>query len=844
MGVYTQQALDAVPKGSRGAALLTRIFDFAKTIATRIAAAAVVVAAVVVAAVVGFGASPLHAQQTDSLRQGIGEWRAHLSFSETIDAAACASFTAWATVNGIVLRYNDNGEVRRLDKTTGLSQGRVRRIACDPERDGRLVVVYDDGALEVLEDERSVYYLTAIPNARVPGRRNVNGLGSIGESIFVVAADFGYLLFDANRGIFLDDVRYPERIFDAAVLAGDLYLASDEGLLVLTDYRNRRTLRDTSAYRNLSPRLTNAFGGCFTVETYRDEVYAGFNDRLYAVAPGAASSRIVLDDGFVNWIDLGVAGGKLLAASRIIDEKGQARAAVTEDGRTFVDRDLSCAILLLGAAIAPSGEVAVAGIGPSYDASALTLIESAAAPCRQVALAGPRFSTVFDVVARGGVVAVAAGGISPNVGYTQNYNGVSELRDGRWTNYNGSTREVLTDIRRDFSQPYDFSAVALNRDLELYAGAFFEGVYRLDYGDPSLDERYDELNSSLGTAVGDASRVRVAGLAFDSRGNLWVANFGAVRPLSVRTAEGEWFSFDLRRCGSDNNLRRIALTERFDGSVVVYVIDAANGLIVYDPRGTLADASDDVCRAIGTGSGEGDGLPDVDLSSVVADREGLVWVGTNNGIATVSCSDPSDPARCRASTPASEDVTDGIADNLFEGQAITALAVDGGNRKWVGTNGGLFLIDDARNNPQLAAYTVENSPLLSNEVTALSYDGSTGLLWIGTTNGLVSLQTASTTGPEFAHAAEIEIFPQPVRPDYDGPITMRGLAEDSNVKITDTQGRLVYEARATGGTAVWDGRDYTGQRAVSGVYFVWATSTPTPGQVKPATVVGKIAVVR
>ena len=380
--------------------------------------------------------------------------------------------------------------------------------------------------------------------------------------------------------------------------------------------------------------------------------------------------------------------------------------------------------------------------------------------------------------------------------------------------------------------------MALNEQLELYSGAYFEGVYRLDAGDASVDERYDERNSSLLTHTIDTARVRIAGMTFDSRGNLWVANYGSRRALSVRTAAGEWFSFDLRRCGSDNNLRRIALAERFDGSVVVYVIDAANGLIVYDPKGTLADASDDECRALGTAAG----LPDVDLSSVVVDREGLVWVGTNTGIATVSCSDPSDPERCRASTPASEDVTDGEPDRLFEGQAITALAVDGGNRKWVGTNDGLFLVGDARNNPQLAAYNEDNSPLLSNEITALSFDGSTGLLWVGTANGLVSLQTESTVGGRFTHAAELEIFPQPVRPDYDGPITMRGFAQDSNVKITDTQGRLVYEARSTGGTAVWDGRDYTGQRAATGVYFVWATATQA--QTKPATVVGKIAVVR
>ena len=351
---------------------------FAKTIYTCLA----------VAALGCFGASPLPAQQLDSLRQSSGEWRAHLSFSQTIDVAACESFTAWATTGGVVLRYTENGEIRRLDKTNALSQARVRRIACDPERDERLIVVYEDGAVEVIDEGRSVHYVTAISNARVPGRRNINQVRSIGGAVFVIAADFGYLIFDADEGIFLDDVRLPERINDAAVLAGDLYLATESGLSVLTDYRNRRTLRDVTQYRNLGDVMPRAFGRCYAAVSYKDELYAGFNDRLYAVAPGAGTSRIAIDNGCVDWIDLDAGGDRMIAVARKICDFGRTRVAVTEDGQTFRDVDAECAIALVGAAVAPGGEVVMAGIGPSYDASALMIAEGADAPCRQVPLAG------------------------------------------------------------------------------------------------------------------------------------------------------------------------------------------------------------------------------------------------------------------------------------------------------------------------------------------------------------------------------------------------------------------------------------------------------------------------
>lgn len=380
--------------------------------AFRAAFAKTVYPCLAIAALGCFGASPLPAQQLDSLRQSIGEWRAHLSFAETIDVAAGARFTAWATTGGVVLRYTENGEIRRLDKTNALSQARVRRIACDPERDRRLIVLYEDGAVEVIDDERSVHYVTAVANARVPGRRNINQVRSLGGSRFVVAADFGFLIFDADEGIFLDDVRLPERINDAAVLAGDLYLATDGGVLVLTDYRNRRTLRDVTQYRNLGDVLPRAAGRCFSVVNYKNELYAAFNDRIYAVAPGAGTSRVAVDNGCVDWFDLDAAGDRLVGASRGVCGGVRGRVAITEDGRTFRDVDAECAIAVVGAAVAPGGEVVMAGIGPSYDESALMIAEGTDAPCRQVPLRGPSFSTVFDVVARDGVVAVAAGGSS------------------------------------------------------------------------------------------------------------------------------------------------------------------------------------------------------------------------------------------------------------------------------------------------------------------------------------------------------------------------------------------------------------------------------------------------
>ena len=795
--------------------------------------------AAIIAAFVCFGGSPAVAQLTDSLRQAAGEWRAHTSFSRSTDVAACPSYVAWATPGAVVLRYAETGEVRRLDKTNALTQSRVRHVACSPDVDDLLVVAYADGALEVLRDERSVHYVPAIAEARITGRRDINRVRALGGSLFAVAADFGYLLFDAAEGIFLQDIRFPERVTDVALFGGDLYLATWEGLRVLRGFETRATLRDPAAYVSLAGVVPGAEDRCYALLVHGERLLAGFRNRVLAIGADEADVTVVIDRFGLTWADLEGQGGAVVAAAGVFDPVAEPTLLYAATGGAFEEVDPGCVTVLDAAAVGPGGDLALAGVGPSYDGSALTLLEGEARACRTIDLAGPSFPTVFEVVARDGVVAVTAGGYNAREDPLFNFTGAAELRGGRWTQFNDRTRAVL-DPDDSNEVPYDFVAAALSADSELYVGTYSEGLYRLGPGDGDhdRDRRFDRTNSSLGENTSDTQRVRVTDAAFDSRGNLWVANYLAARPLSVLTPEGEWLSFDLSACGGLGRFLTMALVETRGGGLVVYLRDSASGLIAYDTGGTPLDPSDDACR----GFGLGDGLPDTEVRSLAVDRDGVLWIGTNNGIATLTCGDVTDRENCRARVPVSESVTDTLLGELFSGESIRAIAVDGGNRKWIGTGAGLFLIDDARNNPQLANYTEDNSPLLSNEITTMSYDGSTGLLWIGTDAGLVSFQTDATEGEAFAHADEVEIFPQPVRPDYDGPITIRGLAQDANVKITDTQGRLVFEADATGGTATWDGRDYTGRPAVTGVYFVWATATEALR--RPATVVGKIAVVR
>lgn len=161
-----------------------------------------------------------------------------------------------------------------------------------------------------------------------------------------------------------------------------------------------------------------------------------------------------------------------------------------------------------------------------------------------------------------------------------------------------------------------------------------------------------------------------------------------------------------------------------------------------------------------------------------------------------------------------------LADYLLDGVDITALAIDGGGRKWFGTNGnGLYLVS-ADNNTQIHHFLSSNSSLLSDNIESLSINPTTGEVYIGTSNGLCSYMSDATQPVEKMTKETTYAYPNPVRPDYKGDITIVGLSYQADVKILTSAGALVAEGTSNGGTFVWDGNDLSGKRVASGVYFV------------------------
>lgn len=229
---------------------------------------------------------------------------------------------------------------------------------------------------------------------------------------------------------------------------------------------------------------------------------------------------------------------------------------------------------------------------------------------------------------------------------------------------------------------------------------------------------------------------------------------------------------------------------------------------------------------IGRGSGN---LPSTSVNTIALDQEGTLWIGTNDGIAAVV------PAR---------DIFTRIVDaytpfnsqgrRILLQETVRKIAVDGGNRKWIGTSNGLNLfvptVDELVTN-----YNESNSPLPINEITDLSIDKVSGEIFVLTPKGLLSYQTDASEPKEDLSA--IKIFPNPIRPEYQGVMTISGLSNNSTVKITDASGRLIYETRSNGGTASWNLQNSTESRSVSGIYMVFCIAEDGS-----ESFVGKVAV--
>jgi ligand-binding sensor domain-containing protein len=411
-----------------------------------------------------------------------------------------------------------------------------------------------------------------------------------------------------------------------------------------------------------------------------------------------------------------------------------------------------------------------------------------------------------QMVAYNGTLYAAAGSVNDSWNYQFNPSGVMRFREGYWESYNLYGYRALDSL-------LDFITVAIDpRDESIWAGSYGGGLLHVA---PNNQLQIYKRNGTLQEAVGDPGSFRVSGLAFDADNNLWVSNFGSNRQLHVRKSDGTWRAFAVPFTLSFNAVSQILID---DAAQKWIVSPLGNGLLVFNDNNSIDNTSDDKWRIYRFGQGQGN-LPSNDVRCVAKDKSGFIWVGTSDGVAVIQCPQDAFATGCEAVLPIIK--AGNFASFLFKGKFVNSIAVDGADRKWIASDDGVWLV--SRDGDQvLEHFTEMNSPLPSNDVRSVAIDGQTGEVYIATSKGLVSYRAGATEAAETKD--KILVFPNPVPPGYNGSIGIRGLPENSVVKIIEPAGRLVYQTRSLGGQAIWNGRDYKGGQASSGVYLVMAVS--------------------
>jgi hypothetical protein len=233
-------------------------------------------------------------------------------------------------------------------------------------------------------------------------------------------------------------------------------------------------------------------------------------------------------------------------------------------------------------------------------------------------------------------------------------------------------------------------------------------------------------------------------------------------------------------------------------------------------------------RQFSAGRGAGN-LPNSTINSITQDREGLIWVGTNDGVAVIPTSSNILTNTTEAYTPIYQ------RRRLLLQETIYKIVVDGGNRKWIGTRNGLFLFNSSADE-LIEHFTIENSPIPSNLIQNIAIQPQTGEVFVLTDAGLISYRSDASEPAEGYDS--VKIFPNPVRPEFNGVLTVSGLKENSIVKITDSAGRLIHQTQSNGGTATWN-LQFQGKSTQTGIYLIFSISED--GLEK---FVGKVAVIR
>ena len=696
----------------------------------------------------------------------IGEWKDYHCYEGASFIAELDQKIYCVSNGGLFFVDKSDNSISRISKVTGLSDVNIKQVAYEEELN-TLIIVYENCNIDLIINNQ-IINLSDIKRKDIQGLKKINNI-TLKDGVAYLSCSFGLVLIDLGKKEIKDTYNIGSleknlSINGCAFLQDSIIVATSEGLYFayltnpnLADYNNWFLFTDSLNYDNVL-----SYEGIIIADSSLDIISISYNNN--SLLKSRFNSIEIIKDSFSFFLE---------------NENFQNIKYAWKDNDGFIW-------------VADS----VNGLLKFVD---YEFIESFMPD-------GPASNSLYSLEFFNNKLYMAHGG-------HQNFS-ISNL------NKNGISIKSFYDTWKNL----DYSDLGNARDIietaqlgdKTFLASWLNGIRVLENDVYVGNYEYENTGGVLDTIYYSNNVTQISDLKIDKNGNLWGLNNQVANPLFVKTIDNQWYSFSMNQ-----NIQALFFDDMLIDSHNQKwgVIGRQRGLFVYSDNGTLSNHSDDEWRILDQTIGNGN-LHTMGVLSIAEDLDGEIWVGTNEGICVFYSPE-------LVFTNYNFDAQQILIQEgeygqyLLYSEQIKCIAIDGANRKWVGTsNSGIYLLSDD-GTEQIHHFTSQNSPLLSNTISDIAIDPISGEVFIGTDLGLISYRSDATTGSDFQGTATV--FPNPVRESYRGLIAIKNLVTNARVKIVDLSGNLIFEDVAKGGQATWDGLDENGERVSTGVYLVFSS---------------------
>lgn len=726
----------------------------------------------------------------------VGSWSDHLIYN-TAKSLAVGTEEVYASTGSSIIVYNKEfAELKKMSRINGLTETGISTIAWSQENKA-LIIAYTSSNVDILKNN-IIYNIPDITRKYIPGKKEINRIRTNGKFAYL-ACSFGLVVMDIIKKETYDTWKpgtgsENEEVWDIAFGNGKIYAATNKGVYSadLTDpglaYFGNWNLLNT---------LPEPYGK-YTLLTFSgNKLYVNLSDPLSGdsvyVIDGVSSLFLYLPGIFNTSFDPGESGFTISSPTsiRYYNNDGSLNRTISSNDWGSPKFSQACV---------DNGDIWIAdnnsGLIRGENMSAFSALT----------LPGPASNNAYSITSFNGTTIICGGAASGSWNSLSIPLQISVNENNNWT-------LLLSDTIKDSMR----ALVDPDNSNHLFVTTWGGGL--LEYENNVLVNHYTDSNSPLQTIIAGYPYVRICGLAMDKSKNLWITQTEVPGSIKVLKPDGKWF------------VNPVTIDAPTIGDIIItktghkwIILPRGHGLFILDDNNTNNtpdDFKDDRSMKMLVKDVENTVISAV--YSIAEDLDGNIWVGTDQGPLVYYNPErvfDTDLKANRIMIPRN-DGSD-LGDILLKTETITAISVDGANRKWLGTfSSGAYQVSPD-GTIQIKNYNEQNSPVFSNSIVSLAIDNKSGDVWFGTSKGVQSVRGEATTGKE--KFTNVYTFPNPVREDFTGNVTITGLMRDSEIKITDISGNLVYETVSDGGQASWDLKTYNGRRVATGVYLIFCAN--------------------